>query len=94
MIGSQDLLTSFPPVLRKKRKSRGWSKKTVRRKVMIITSSEIELEVEEIFLERVPAEEYSSRKYDNFLLHLVGKDDKTQVELSEAEFLHLRGVLE
>jgi len=57
-------------------------------------SDEIELEVEDVILEKVPASEYASRKYDNHLVHFIGKDDKTVLEVSEAEFLHLKGVLE
>jgi len=57
-------------------------------------TEEIELDVEDVILEKVPASEYASRKYDNHLVHLIGKDDKTSIEVSEAEFLHLKGVLE
>lgn len=57
-------------------------------------TEEIELEFEEIFLERVPAEEYKSKKYDSFFLHLVGKGEKSKIEISESQFLRLKGVLE
>lgn len=52
---------------------------------------EIPIEFEEVFLERVPADDYISMKRDRYFLHLVGSSSSSTIEISKAEFEYLKG---
>ena len=57
-------------------------------------TEKIELDLEDVELEHIPAEEFNSRKDDAFRLRLRGQEDSTWIDISKAEYFHLKGVLE